>query len=126
MPKMTNLRPKLLVIDDLKEACEYLKSYFERRNYIVFTAETAEEALDIVKEENPDLMLVDMNLPKMSGVEFLKAVRKFNTSVKAVMVSAYHADFVNGQQFKELDILEFMHKPVGLLELELIVKKAIA
>jgi YesN/AraC family two-component response regulator len=90
----------------------------------VLVANSGEEALPIIKEQNPEIMLLDMNLPKMSGIELLKLVRQFNNIVKVIMVSGYELNS-NDPQFQELDIFEFMRKPIGFSELESIIKKAV-
>jgi len=122
---MDEKKVKILVVDDLEIVCEHLKCYFGRRGYAVFTTGSAEEALPIIKRENPDIILLDINLPKMSGIELLKLVRQFNKTIKVIMVSGYDMDFKNDARLQELDIFEFMHKPVGLAELEAAIKKAI-
>lgn len=126
MPKKRENATKLLVVDDGVDIREYLKLYFERRNFIVFTAESAEDALPIIKEQNPDIMFLDVNLPKMSGIELVKLIREFNNTIKVIMVSGNYFDFQKEPQLKTLDIFEFLHKPVGFAELELILKKAIS
>lgn len=122
---MNENKPRLLVVDDEEEIREFAGSYFKRRGYIVLVADSGEEALAIIREQSPDIMLLDMNLPKMSGIELLKLVRQFNNIVKVIMVSGYELNS-NDPQFQELDIFGFMRKPIGFIELESAIKKAIA
>ncbi|MCX5704176.1 MAG: response regulator [Candidatus Omnitrophica bacterium] len=122
---MSKRRIKLLVVDDVQSIREFVQYYFKERGYVVLMAASAEEALPIIKEEYPDIMLLDMNLTGMSGLELLKLVRQFNTEIKVIMLSGSNIDFKSDPRFKELNILDFIHKPSGLTELELAVEKAI-
>ena len=122
---MSSNKTKILVVDDLTVILEHFKWYFERRNFEVLTVASAEEALPIIKENNPDIILLDINLPKMSGIDLLKLVRKFNQTVKVIMVSGYNLDAATEALFQELGVLQFIPKPVELSELELTIKKAL-
>ena len=115
---------KLLVVDDEEEIREFVGSYFKRRGYVVLAANSGEEALAVIREQSPDIMLLDMNLPKMNGIELLKLVRQFNNIVKVILVSGYELNR-SDPQFQELDIFEFMRKPIGFSELESTIKKAV-
>jgi len=114
---------KLLIVDDVDEICEFVQSYFRRRGFNVFVAGSAENALSIIKEQSPDIMLLDMNLPGMNGVDLLRAVRRFNATVKVIMISGCPIDLQNAPQFKGLNILEFIHKPVPLSVLDSVLEK---
>jgi YesN/AraC family two-component response regulator len=116
---------KLLIVDDEEETCGYIKAHFQRRGFIVLTAGSGEEALDLIKEQAPDIMLLDINLPKMSGLELLKTVREFNQVSKAILVSAYEMDFANDPNVMSLNIFDVMRKPVTFDVLDEAVKKAI-
>ena len=115
---------KVFVVDDEEDTREYIKSHFKRRGYHMLTAGSAEEALPIIKEENPNIMLLDINLPKMNGIELLKLVRQFNPTIRVVLVSGSEIDSSNGSQIKELDVLEVVQKPISFEDLEVILKKA--
>jgi len=115
---------KVFVVDDEEDTREYIKSHFKRRGYLMLTAGSAEEALPIIKEENPNIMLLDMNLPKMNGIELLKLVRQFNPAIKVILVSGSEMDSVDDSQLKGLDVLKVVRKPVSFEELEAILKKA--
>ncbi len=81
---------KIMVVEDEEVMNVHIKSYFERREYSVITASSAEEALPMVAKENPDLMLLDIGLPGMNGLELLKEIRKFNRRLKVILISGYY------------------------------------
>lgn len=108
---------KILVVDDVSTIREFIKYYFEDIGYTVLSAGTAEEALPIIKEKNPEILILDMHLPGMNGLELLRQVRQFNATVKVIMVSGSNIDFKSDTRFKNLNILEFVQKPMGFNEL---------
>lgn len=123
---MNETKLKIIVVDDMPIVREFVVKYFQRRNYTIFAAESAEDALPIIIEQKPDIMLLDIDLPKMSGIELLRLVRNFNTTVKVIMVSGYTLDLQNDKQLKALNIFEVLNKPVELPELGLAINRAAA
>lgn len=67
---------QLLIIEDDLDVLENLKDIFEYANYKVFTSESGVKALSILKEINPDLIICDINMPQMNGIEFLEIIKR--------------------------------------------------
>ncbi len=111
---------KLLIVDDEIDIREFAKSYFKKRNIEVFTASGGTEALEIILTEKPDLVLLDVRMEQMTGVEVLKELRKIDQSTKIIMVSGVE-DEETIKETKALGIVGFIHKPLVLEELEQIV-----
>lgn len=82
---MNNL--KILVVDDEKNICELLRLYLEKEGYTVVTAYDGEEAVETFKKENPDLMILDIMLPKMDGWQVCREIRK-TSNVPIIMLTA--------------------------------------
>ena len=122
---MVERKMKILVVDDLKILCEHLKCYFERRGYTVFTAGSAEEALPVIKEQDPQVILLDINLPKMNGIDLLGLVRQFNKRLKVIMLSGDIENYRDDPQLKKLDIFAFADKSIDFLELQSLIEKAV-
>jgi DNA-binding response OmpR family regulator len=78
---------KLLIVDDEKDLCEYLKNYFESRGHEVFTATNAKDALALVTRESPELVLLDVNMPDMSGLEVLRLIKKDSPKIRVIMIT---------------------------------------
>lgn len=72
----TNDRKKLLLVDDDPNLILLVQDYLEFRGYSVITAENGREALEILKEELPDLIICDVMMPEMDGYTFVKNVRE--------------------------------------------------
>lgn len=68
--------PKILIVEDEADLRYFLTLSLKREKFETLEAETAEEALEILKREKPDLILLDLLLPRMSGYEFLEEIKK--------------------------------------------------
>lgn len=109
---------KLMIVDDVEDVCEFMQLYFRRRGFKVFTAKSAEEALPVIKEELPDIIILDVNLPRMNGIELLKIIRQFNDKVKVIMITGYDLEFQKDPEFKKLNVFNVLLKPVTTETLE--------
>jgi len=79
---------KLLLVDDEVEICEFLKTFFVDRGYDVRTAHSGQGAIDSVNEDPPQLVLLDIQMPGMDGIQALKAIKEAHPSLKVIMVTA--------------------------------------
>ena|SRR3989338_10787978 len=117
--------PKLLIVDDELDIREFAQNFFRKRNINVFTAAGGKEALHIIEQDKPDLVLLDVRMEEMTGIEVLKILRRQNNLVKVIMVTGVE----NGEAVKEahdLGIRGYIHKPLVLDELEKIVLKELS
>lgn len=119
---MTEKKPALLIVDDEKEVCEFIDLYFKRRGYSVLVANSAKEAIPIIKEKRPQVMLLDKRMPDISGIDLLRDIRQFNQEIKVIMVSADAPDPTTQLEIKDLCICGYLQKPVIVSELEAVVK----
>ena len=79
---------KILVIEDVPEMAELVAMYLTKDGMAVQTAGSAEEGLDIIEKDIPDLIILDLNLPGMSGFDFLKKFRNGHTATVPVIVAS--------------------------------------
>ena len=70
------MKEKILIVDDEKDMRWMLSTLLKEEKYETITTSNAEEALKVVKKISPDLMLLDLKLPDMDGIEVLKAIKK--------------------------------------------------
>lgn len=105
---------KLLVVDDENGILEEVQTFFEEEGYQVFVADSGEEGIQILKREKPDILLVDMKLPDMSGLLVLK-VAKESSPLTKVIVNTGYVDQVLIDQAEELGRDVFLQKPFDLL-----------
>ena len=83
---MTNA--KILIADDDRNICELLRMYLEKDGFSVVIAGNGEEALQKFDEEEPDLLLLDVMMPRMDGYEFTKELRGAGCEIPILMVTA--------------------------------------
>lgn len=79
---------KILVADDEKEICRTIKIYLEHNNYTVDTVYDGEEALECINSSSYDLVILDVMMPKMDGIQVLKTLRNQEISIPVIMLSA--------------------------------------
>lgn len=84
---MEVVKIKILVVDDEHKIVEVLKAYLEKESYEVITSYGGNEALNIFKTESPDLILLDLMLPDISGEELCKTIR-LDSKVPIIMITA--------------------------------------
>ena len=103
-----------------KHIVEFLQRYFK----IIYEAESSEDALEMYKQNKPDILILDINLPGMSGIDLASLIRKYDLKTRIVMSTAYtNKEFMT--QAVELDLTRYLVKPVIGSELLLALEKAI-
>ncbi len=108
---------KILVIDDDKDTCEFLQDFFQQRKCQVLSANSGEEGLLVLKKEKPDIVLLDIKMPGLSGLDVLKAIKAFDPKIKVIVVTVAAESDVR-QKAKELGADDFIRKPLNLAYLE--------
>jgi two-component system response regulator (stage 0 sporulation protein F) len=111
---------KLLIVDDEVDIREFAKSFFKKRGIEVLTASGGKQALELIVSDNPNLVLLDVRMEEMTGVEVLRQLRKTNPTTKVIMVSGVE-DEETISEAKALGVIGYIHKPLILEELERIV-----
>ena len=108
---------RLLIVEDEKQICDMVAKSLYAAGYEVDTCYDGKEALECILSENYDLIVLDLNLPGMDGMELLKELRKYNDETKVLILSARGqiADKVEGLDAGAND---YMEKPFHLQELE--------
>ena len=108
---------RLLVVEDEKDLCDTIAKVLYDSGYEVDTCYDGEEALDYILTEEYDLIVLDLNLPGMDGMDILKELRQTNEETKVLILSARSqiADKVEGLDAGAND---YMEKPFHLQELE--------
>ncbi len=108
---------KVLVVDDEPEAVELLTEFLSSKGYEVLTATSGEEALRRVKEERPHLVLLDIQMPKMNGLEVLRRIREIDPEMGVIMATGVNEEDV-GRKALELGAFDYVVKPLDMKYLE--------
>lgn len=80
---------KLLIVDDQNGIRILLTEVFSTEGYKTYQASNGKLALEIVRNSSPDLVLLDMKIPGMDGLDILKHIKSIDTSIKVIMMTAY-------------------------------------
>ena len=109
---------KILVVDDEPRNVRILQIHLNAQGYTVYTAEDGVEALDVVEKDAPDLILLDINMPKMDGFEVVKRIRanKATEFIPIVMITALRDTRENRIKSIEAGADDFIEKPFDSLE----------
>jgi two-component system cell cycle response regulator len=110
--------PVILVVDDNQQNCELLQAYLEDVDCRTIPASDGLEALKIVAETPPDLILLDVMMPKMSGFEVCRRIKNDpkNNGIPIIMVTALN-EFGDIERGIDSGTDDFLSKPVNKLEL---------
>lgn len=118
---------KLLIVDDEIDVREFAANFFKKRKIEVTTASSGEEALDILSAQKPDLILLDIKMCGIDGIETLKRIRELDKNTKVIMVTGKKPEEGGAcDSCQELGILDYIHKPLELDELESVVLTALS
>jgi len=114
----------ILIVDDEVSICQSLKAILEDEGFQVLTAGSGEEALKIVGEEMPQLVLLDIWLPGMDGLETLKAIKAAHPQVLVIMMSG-HGTIETAVKATKLGAFDFIEKPLSLDKVIILVNNAL-
>lgn len=118
-------KKKLLIVDDQMGIRILLLEVFATEGYDTFQAANGRAALDIVTKHRPDLVLLDMKIPGMDGLEILKKIKEYDRSIKVIMMTAYgELDMI--KEATDLGALMHFTKPFDIDEMRLAVNMQIS
>ena len=123
-PHMTSRQQKaaILVVEDEAKMRRLLELQLGEEGFLVHSAADAEAGLQLLVREKPDLVVTDLRLPGMSGLEFLQAVKRVNAALPVVMMTA-HGTVEAAVEAMKIGASDFVTKPFSLDELVLIIRK---
>ncbi|MCL2388962.1 MAG: response regulator [Elusimicrobia bacterium] len=114
---------KILVVDDEEGIRELLVSEFSSLGYNASSAVNGEEAANRIESERFDIIISDMKMPKLSGLELLKKVKAVHPSTEVIIVTGY-ATIENALEVMKAGAYDFVQKPFNIDEVTLLVERA--
>ncbi len=114
----------LLIVDDEQSYRQLLSLVFDGENHIIRTAMNGREAMELLHEEPADVIITDVKMPDMNGIELLRAAREQYPDIGVVLMTAFATVETAREAFK-LGADDFIQKPFDVEELKIIVKKAL-
>ncbi len=115
---------KILIIDDEDTIREVFSALLKEKNYSVEEAETGNQGIEIARRFHPDIILLDMNLPDISGMEVLSFVKESSIPAEVIIITAY-GTIKNAVEATRLGAYDYLQKPVDNEELLLVVFRAL-
>lgn len=115
---------RILVVDDEPSITEIMKIVLQDANYWVKTANSGFEALEILQKDSFDLVITDLRMPKMDGLELFEKVREFNSDIEFIVISAY-SDVKKAVRAIRIGVYDYLQKDFSIEELLATVRKTI-
>jgi nitrogen regulation protein NR(I) len=116
--------PQILVVDDSQPIITLMKEFLQEEGYRVITATSAKDALLLIEKEKPDLVLMDIRLPDMDGLDALIEVKKRDPKLSVIMMTAYGTTQTAIEAMKR-GAYDYVAKPFNNEELKVLIRKAL-
>ncbi len=117
--------PKVLVVDDDHEHTVALMRVFERAGYCVSGVQNGEEALALLKERPFELIITDLRMPCMNGMDLLRSVRAVSPQIAVIILTAF-GEWTTYIEAMNCGCMDYMNKPVRREDILLAARKALA
>lgn len=114
---------KILVIDDEKPTLDMFRLLLSAHGYEVLTAENGREGLEVFERERPPLIITDIKMPGMDGIEVLRHIKRFDPKAEVIVITG-HGDMDLAIKALNLDATDFINKPIQRRYLEQALKRA--
>jgi anti-anti-sigma factor len=114
---------KILIIDDEKPTLSMFRLLLEAYGYSVLTAENGEQGIELFRNENPPIVLTDIKMPGMDGIEVLKKIKELSPLAEVIVITG-HGDMDLAIKALNLDATDFINKPIQKIELDAALQRA--
>lgn len=118
------MKEKILVVDDEKLIRWSLKENLGKANYEVLEAEKGNDALKVFSESLPDIVLLDVNLPDISGIEVLRTIKGIDKDVPVIIITAF-GNIQTAVDAMKYGAYDFIEKPFEIEKLNIVIEKAL-
>jgi len=113
------------IVDDKPTIRNLLEEFFQQEGFTVYTADDGKKAITLVQEANPHILLMDLRMPDMNGVEALQEIKKIRPEQLVIMMTAYGEEDIVEQAIR-LGACDYISKPFDLYELAKIIQSTLA
>ena len=109
MPRLA-AQVEILIVDDDKEICEYMETFLARDGFLVKTLNSPQDAVDEVRSGKYHIVVLDLMMPKLDGIELLKQIRKVDSDIAVVIFTGYPS-LESAVASMKLDAVDYIKKP---------------
>ncbi len=117
-------RSQILIIEDDDSQRRVLEYNLQQEGYMVHTAANGEEGLELLKDADIDVVISDIKMPKMNGIELLSEIKRIAPDIQIILITAY-ATIDSAIEAMKLGAYDYIRKPINRDELKIAVKKAL-
>jgi two-component system, NtrC family, response regulator AtoC len=116
------MKSRVCIIDDQRSILESMEMFFRIRNWEVSTAANGPDGIRIVEEARPSLVILDIRLPGMSGLEVLEKLRERFPWLQVIVITAFQSMESTIQAIK-LGAFDYLHKPIDIAEMDAVIRR---
>ncbi len=109
------MQVNILIVDDDQDICDYMKTMLETAGYSVSTLSDPTEATDLIRAEEFHLLIIDLMMPKMDGIELIQRIRKIDSDIAIIVFTGY-ASVKTAVEALKLDVSDYVRKPFDIEE----------
>ena len=115
---------KILIIDDDKSMLDTLELYLADSDYKIFFANGGAQGINILEQEHPDIVISDVMMPEINGLDVLIKSKKFDQNINVIMLTAFD-DMESTIKAIQLGAYDYLSKPIEQERLKIIIKRAL-
>lgn len=115
---------KIIIIDDDESTRETLSTYLSELEYETYTADCGKKGVELVKKINPDLVISDVNMPDISGLDVLKQVKEFDELIQVIIITAFD-DMNSTILAMQKGAYDYLEKPVDINRLKISINRSL-
>lgn len=116
------MKSKVCIIDDQSSILESMEIFFKIRNWDVYTADNGPDGIRLVEQVRPVLVILDIRLPGMSGLEVLEKLRGRFPKLQVIVITAFQTMESTIQAIK-LGAFDYLHKPIDIAEMDAVIRR---
>lgn len=114
----------ILVVDDEPIVRESISDWLKDAGYQVVTAETGEEAMELIEKQDFGVIILDVRLPGKTGITVLREVKVLKPEIKSIIITAYPSEELS-REAMELGAVDYLIKPISVDSLERLIRETL-
>ncbi|MCF7793816.1 MAG: sigma-54 dependent transcriptional regulator [Candidatus Cloacimonetes bacterium] len=112
----------VLILDDEQRITDTLAEFLQKQNFVIFTANLPGEAFQVLKKHKIDIIITDVMMPQMNGIEVMRKVKKINSALEVILISG-HGNMNTVIDAMRLGAIDFIPKPFKLYDVQMAIQR---